>query len=247
MRVAAIALVLVLAACGGSDGFSDDYPVRPGGGGIGGVTNGHPPDAAPPADSDGSTPGKVCVISDLRRWTNGCSTTMAGGLTVTMGTATAITAANGNFSIIPSPTTTMIQVDGPGIETSINPYTPGLTFYSAIAPTTAAWNLVQGATGFSVTDGDGSAIIELLDDGTEASGIIADSAPAPAAGQEYYDNAGNKDTWSIDSTDGDSKVMFPDLPPGSVSVTATIGTVRMGSRSFPVVADAITFGSLNVP
>src|SRR5436853_6066762 len=99
MRAAAIALVLAVAACGGMDGFSDAYPTRPGTGGVGGVVNGHPPDARPPADGEGGTPGKVCVISDLRRWTNGCATSGVAGLTVTMGTATAMTDDNGDFTI----------------------------------------------------------------------------------------------------------------------------------------------------
>src|SRR3954471_10398692 len=92
-------LVLLLAAC--NSGGGDDYAISPGGGGVNPTGGIIPLIDASTGDGDAqTTQGRVCIISDLRTPTSGCKDTGGVGLTVTVGTVTAMTTTNdGQFQI----------------------------------------------------------------------------------------------------------------------------------------------------
>jgi hypothetical protein len=253
MRAVAIALALALAVlsfagCGGTDGFDEDYPVRPGVGGTGGVGNPHLPDAAPPPDAGPTMSGRVCLIIDLRTWDDGCGTLTAAGLTVQIGADTTTTTMGGDFTFPTLPNGTEIVVTGGNAERSITPITTPNSL-DAVAVTTAAWNEIQGGSSFAVTSGDGSLFVHLVADGGSADNATVASNPAPgpgANGQVLYDSQSGRATWGTVMTDIDGKALVADVPPGDVGIDATFGT-RTASDTFTVEADSITFATLVIP
>jgi hypothetical protein len=243
MRLAAIGTALALVACGGGSGSDDDYPVRPGGGGTGGQTGGAD---ARMIDGGGGEDvnGRVCVISDLRRWTSGCATDGVAGLTVAIGSASATTTDDGSFTITPpTEVVALVQISGAGVARSFNPYDPTLAELALVAPTDGAWDDVQQELGIASADGNGALLVELRVGADTIPGVTVDSDPAPGAnanGEIYYDNAADPLAWDVDATDGDGKAIIADLPAGNVDLveTADVGTA---AAAVTVQADAITF------
>src|SRR5688572_28182346 len=101
-------LLAIAAGCGDDGGM---FPVG-GGGNDGGFTFPDAPkirnDAAidSPADGNGAQTvdanlfmGRVCLLTDVRDMDD-CATTGAAGLTVRLGTASAVTTNDGSFSIV---------------------------------------------------------------------------------------------------------------------------------------------------
>jgi len=237
--------VLVVVGVVGCTGGGDDYPVRPGGGGHG---SGTPPPDARLFDAGPGTSGRVCVVDDLRRWDANCAQTGFAGLTVTIGTATATTTADGSFAITaPTGSGLTVRVEGSTIVTSINPYDPTATRIDAVAPTVTAWTDLQAASAIVIATGNGAAMVELLINGSTSIGVVGDSNPAPGAGagQVFYDNALDKDAWDVDSTDTFGKALFADLPPGAVSLTESYMTASVPG-AVEIEPDAITFMSMNL-
>src|ERR1044071_9473062 len=108
-----------LAACG-VGGFGDDFSVQPGG--PGGPNT--PLDAAlidaPDPDALVTLAGRVCIALDIRSPLANCATTGAGGITVTLGTKTATTLADGAFTIEkPSGSTLTWRATGQGLVKSV--------------------------------------------------------------------------------------------------------------------------------
>src|SRR5688500_17136393 len=100
-RLIAIALI---AACS-SDDIGLDFQIEPGGGHVVGGTA-RIDAAIDGGDASTTITGRVCLlVMDLRTLT-ACSATGADNLTVTLGTSTAITAADGTFTVMrPADTT----------------------------------------------------------------------------------------------------------------------------------------------
>src|ERR1043165_3884112 len=99
--VLAFGLLATLAGAGAGAGCHDDvemFPIGPGGFGPGGGTTPDPPGV----DGKGGAPTinvRVCLINDPRKPTE-WPASGADGLTVTLGTETATTAADGSFTIM---------------------------------------------------------------------------------------------------------------------------------------------------
>src|SRR5690349_12972878 len=92
-----VLLVLALVGC---QGASEQYPVDPGGpnpGGMGMMVDAASIDAPDP-DAGNLLMGRVCLVTDVRGLN--CAGSGANGITVTLGTNSALTTANGSFSIV---------------------------------------------------------------------------------------------------------------------------------------------------
>jgi hypothetical protein len=177
------ALVL-LAAC--HPGAGDDFEIKPPGGDNQTVLPGVHDAALPDGDDASLTiPGRVCFLVDLRNL-SACSTTAAGGLTVTLGGETAITAADGTF-VIPAPlgSNLVFRVVG-------NTIVPSVMQFGAI-PTIPALSAVVheqilAANKIAPLPGQGSAVVRIVRGGVALPGVRVVGTPSPAFGP-FFDGS----------------------------------------------------------
>jgi hypothetical protein len=232
-------LALALLASVAGAGCHDDvemFPIGPGGFGPGGGTT---PDAAI-VDGNGEEAttinGRVCLINDPRKPTE-CAGSGADGLTVTLGTETATTAADGSFTIMTEGGTGLVwRVTGQDViyasamQVSTVHLIPaiGLQLYEDMVTTNQA---VAG-------DGSGAIIARLTSGGAGVSGLQAATEPA-SPGLVYYDgaSAANFDTTATASF---GVIWAPGLTPGSVTLTLS-GSQDKTLAGIPVYADTVTF------
>src|SRR5436190_16339833 len=113
-------VLLAMSACKtSSDG--DDFPVSPGGpGAMGTMVDGPlPADAAVP--DSGLLVGRVCLIRDLRGLA--CAATGVAGVTVTLGTRSAITGDSGTFTMTaPSGSNVVWRTSAAELVSSVMPF-----------------------------------------------------------------------------------------------------------------------------
>jgi hypothetical protein len=235
-----IALVLVaLAACGGGD----DYEKTTGGGPGGGMTTGGA-DARTDAVSDGALgdgpmlAGRVCLVTDLRVL-DGCATTGAGGLAVTLGTATATTADDGTFAIAAQSGTGLVwHASGGTIATSVMPVTAVQVIPAIDA--TAYGQLVVGQTGAAFVPGRGSLVARVIgSDGTAVAGASAVDTP-PGIDAVLYDGA-SATSWQELSTGAQGVVWIPHAADGANTLAVTPATGDPASVTATVEDVSITF------
>ena len=239
MRLA-LSLALLLAVGVGCSRDVEMFPVGPGVGGGGGT--GTKPDAAM-ADGNGSgtTNGRVCLIDDPRTPTT-CASTGAGGLTVSLGTTTATTAADGSFSITPPSGTGLVwRVSGTAIYSAAMQVTTTATIPAIsidIFEDMVATN--QAIAG----DGTGSVIARFTRGGSGVAGLQAGTAPEPV-GQIYYDGT-SAVVWDTTATSSFGVVWVPGLIPGYTNLTVG-GAQEATIQSIPVFADTVTFAFATIP
>ncbi len=240
MKVLA-ALLLVSAACGGDD--IELYPVNPGGGGpssgtgFGSGSNG--------GDGDGGVDitGRVCVITDARTPTTGCADTGFAGLTVTLGTSTAMTMANGDFTIrVVTGANNVWRVTGTGIVPSAMTFTSTNTIPALATQTFSDMT----ATNNAAFAGTGSIIAQLRSNNAPLTGASATTAPA-AARSALYDSA-DAITWDQTATGGLGVVWVPGIAPTNTAMMTVTDSAQTSSTlmNIPVFADTITWLSANL-
>jgi hypothetical protein len=237
----ACALLVFLAACPAQGG--DDYPIGPGGG-VGGTGSNGLVDA-PPSDGDGDAGGtilgRVCLLTDLRRVAQ-CSDTDAGGLTVTLGTETATTGAQGDFEIVtPSGTNLVWRVSGLNVVSSVMLFNP-----VARIPVIGDELYGQLLTGNSVLlqDGQGTLLAHLTHAGVAAVGATATLNPATANATFYDGN--NPQVWDTDATSTFGVTWLPGADVGQATITSTLGA-SMISATYPIENQAITWAEIEIP
>ncbi len=218
-----VSLLVVLAACQG--GGEDNRPVLPGGDDGESV---HPGggdariDDAPHGDG-AAIMGRVCLLGDLRNLAS-CASVGADGLTVTLGTQTAMTAADGSFTIpAPSGSTLVWRVNGPGV-------VPSRMAFSAVPripvlPKTVYDNLTL-SNGVILNAGQGTVVARVISQGAAVTGATGTIVNASYAA--FYD--GNSATvWNQNSTGVQGMIWVPGVAAGtaslSVDVAGTISTV----------------------
>jgi hypothetical protein len=216
---------VVLVACFPSS--SDDYPIEPGGPGAGGTTGG------------GSTGGTTTP-------TTSCDPSNLAGMTVTLGNQTAITAADGTFS--------MTAPTEPGLSFEVTSNTPGATVKS-VAPVTPA----MLATGSIVVPAVRSSTLETIaaDNATTldpASGqLFLNAASANGTGVAEIEAAASQSTaqllyedtattWDGQSTGIHGAVWLTNATVGAVSMTLSkTGTNPLTVPNLPIEPGAVTF------
>jgi hypothetical protein len=236
------ALLLVCAACGGGDDV-ELYPVNPGGGGPSGGLFGRD---ASVDNGDGGVEitGRVCLLVDARTPTSGCADTGADGLTVTLGTRTAMTTANGGFTIrVLTGTNNVWRVTGTTIVSSA--MTVGA---STVIPALSA-NVYGDMTtaNNAVFVGSGAIIAKLTNSNAAVVGATAATDP-PTAGNIRYD-AADAINWDPNTTGPLGVVWAPGITP-TLTASMTVTDAAQDATTFddiPVFADTITWLFVNVP
>lgn len=237
------AVVLLLAACG--NGSGDGFPVEPGG--PGGPNT--PVDAASidASGSDGGAQlaGRVCLAADIREPTVACSTTDAGGLTVTLGTKTATTAANGTFAIAkPSGSNlawTIEDPDGAVVKSRI----PFGTTTTLPAMTLADYFTLQGDN--SVVVSTGSLVVHVVKGATSPAGANATVSPLSAGGIHYANNAEFNWPELASGTTNFGMIWIPNAEPGVNTVTVTPDQGDDADATGVVETGAITWLVVELP
>jgi hypothetical protein len=258
MKRAVLVLVLgTLSGCHMTSGSGDDYPVGGGGGtalgggggGGGGTGDGGLIDGTT-GDAGTLINGRVCLLTDLRRVgdATACAATGAGGLTVSLGTRTALTGTDGTFAII--------APAGNGLVWRVTDTTPQQLISSVMGfgtdPTIPAVGYetyidLLDQNSAVVTPLQGSVVVRVLSNGAPVTKATATSNP-PTARLALYDGSDSV-IWSdgVSGTGAHGMVWFPGVP--TPPVTATIALTVTGTTTpmttsvpdVPVEDGAITF------
>jgi hypothetical protein len=252
MRIV-IGLLALTAACG-DDGM---FPVG-GGGNDGGFTlpDGQRIDSSMSgvdALGDGNNAqvidanlfnGRVCLLTDVRDMDD-CATTGAGGLTVRLGTATAVTTNDGSFSIAGQAGSGLVwRVTGPNIVSSFEV----LADYQIPAITTSAFSAMKAGSTPAVTEvpGEGSLMVYVSKNASPVSGEVATAAGTSSAFYfAYYDGA-TQAAWEQDSTGPEGAIWVPGIDVGTVSYDIS-GPGGDGGGEAPIFDGGITFANVILP
>ena len=206
MRRLALVFVLSAAACTDSP---DDRPVAPNAAQTSGtVTTG---------TGDQVLRGKVCMIVDPR-FLDACTSTNAGGLTVSAGGVTTTTASDGSFAFaMPSTTSLIATATGPNIIASSTELTN-----LAIIPVMSGDLFAQMITNTDamLATGTGSILATLTTPaGTPAIGVTATSAPTGSFGP-FFDGTSATSFGTI-GTGQRGVTWFAGVPAGATNLTFT--------------------------
>lgn len=240
MRIAS--LLIVLGAC---QGGSEQRPINPGGG------DDHvtpPLTDAGTTTTDGTTSdgagisGRVCVVSDLRNLST-CAATGAAGLTVTLGSETATTSADGSFTIpTPAGSSLVWHVSGTSIVSSVMAYST-----SALVPAVPAtvYDNLTLSNGVIVNAGEGSVIGRVVRAATVVSGATATISPSATYAAFYDGNSAS--TWNQNSTGTRGVFWIPGAGAGSASLIVDTAAGDTVAATADVESDSITFLVVEVP
>jgi hypothetical protein len=243
-------MVLLFAACSSK---SDDYTVPPGGGGGGGGGGGNIDapagsavdapvakldagfnDAIIPADV-ARVPGRVCKLSDPRKLRT-CDATGAGGYTVRLGSATALTSDDGSFEIDASGGPEWVVLGG-DIETSHRPFGD---YQIPVMPKTLFASLLA-ANSISPIPGEGTIMADVLKDAIGHPNCVAETIPVSPDGELY--DTGSTLVWGRAATGTLGAVFVPGVvESGMASIKVTPpAPEKLVTISMAVYDGAITF------
>ena len=231
---------IALAACTSSG--TDKLPIVPGGGGIPGGTGGKQDAAVYDGNDGGGLAGRVCLVGDARALAT-CASAGAEGLTVTLGGATAMTAADGTFTIAaPQGTNLTWHVTGTNLVTSVMAYsaTPQVP-----ALTQATYNELLNSNGIILVSGQGSLFVRVLQAGAPLAGATA--SILPAATEINYEGT-TATAWDGHATGAHGVAWIAGEAVGNASVTVTPPTGTPATIApIPVEDGAITFVATDFP
>lgn len=245
MKHAVVALVL-LAAC--KTGQGDDYPITPGGPGLGGI--GMPHDAAITSDTGDGGPtisGRACLLTDARDLTS-CATTGAGGLLVTLGEGMAITNDDGSFTIAATSDTNASwrvadQVQGAAVVTSLMAFSADTTI--PVIATQKALDIEQ-MSGVVPDPQLGVVVVHVAQAAASLAGAIIVATPASQSPALY--DTDDPLVWTGLATGARGMAWLPGVQVGATALTITsmTGTVQT-LPGIEVEANAIVFVSTTLP
>ena len=241
--------LLALAACKSDP---KDFMVGGGGGGGGGGGADAPKvqDAAKAAvlaiDAN-MLDGRVCLVDDANNLTDTskCATTTAGGLTVRLGSQTALTGADGTFSIVNDPAAQPVwRVTGTGVVSSFAPlgnyYVPALTSsgYTALRTANTVNNTVPG---------QGDVMVLHFQNGQGVAGATANSTSTPAPLYSTFYSTGMAKWAQQTATDLHGMAWLPGIDVGNVNIASVLGTTTLTSSGVPVYDQGLTFVQVIFP
>lgn len=231
-------LAAILSAC--KDDTGSDFPIVPGSGGQGsaGVV-----DAAVVSDASGTElSGRVCLLADPRQ-PSSCAGSGADGISVTLGSMTVLTGADGSFTMArPTGTGLVWFVSGTGIEPSAMRQSNGTTI--PVLSSLLYGDMVAGMSAIVGAD-RGAIIARLHRGGSPLTGAVVTPSPVPDS-ETYYDGAG-VDAWDFDATGPFGVVWISAITPGTASLAVTAGQVEGTIGGIPVFAGTITFELAEIP
>jgi hypothetical protein len=216
--ITALALVLALVGACKQAQDADNLPVTPGGGGGGtGGQGGIHRDAAIDARHlDGAVTGRACLVADARLLDT-CASTGAGGLTVMLGSATALTASDGTFTLVtPQGSDLVWTASGSAVTTSMMPFGP-----TPVIPVLSqnTYQDLLDANLVSSGSGQGDVFVQVLGSGAPLAGAVASSTP-PAANATLYDGT-TATAWNQTATGVDGVAWIPGIAPGTATIKVT--------------------------
>ena len=228
------------SACAG--GGEDGYPVRPGTG-VGGGPGGGTADAGVDGRLDGGiTTGRICLASSLRT-PDVCAATGAAGISVTRGTFTVLTGADGTFLLPPATAVGNWSVSGAGLVTMVAPYLAGAAVQIPVF-TTAAWDLLRRDNNMVLVDGQGSVMVSALRPSALYKPLVVVSTDPAGVSGVYYAGDGLQ-IWNRDATSALGVAVAPGLPAGTITLAGVAPDASRTLPQVPVVAGAITFVRLD--
>jgi hypothetical protein len=241
-------VVMLVVGCAAKE----DFPIDPGGGGGGGGGSSGsdagidaPNDAAidaPNIDAPEATiTGHVCLVKDLRILAAGCSTSAAGGLTVTLGSKTTTTNDTGAFIIDkPAGSSLTWHVTGSGLIKSAVPFSPSTTL-PAILDADYATLLADNLA--TVQPGQGSIVAKIV----KGAPVVANATVSVNGeqGRQLYD-ANSTTTWAVDDTGPLGMAWLPGYGTGSRAVIVVPPAPdNAKSTSITIEDQAITFVTID--
>lgn len=202
-------------------------------------------DGAPLAIDAALFEGRVCLLTDPRDPVS-CAATGAGNLTVHLGSANAVTTADGTFTIAASGATPW-TVTGAGIVTSVKVQADYLipvmttTMYSSLCSN-------NGVTmpGSATAPGQGALMIHVIRNGAGYTGSTAVSQqPNPARYLAFYDTT-TTTVWTQTAAGSHGDVWFPGIDVGTTAalVAAPGGTPTLTDGGEPILDGAITWSDV---
>jgi hypothetical protein len=245
MKALTAGLLLLLVGC------RDDvemFPVNPGGGGSGLSGTGFV-DAGIELGDGNLSPmisGRVCFLKIDARNPRACESTGAGGLTVTLGSFTAITTSDGSFSIRrPTGTDLVWNVTG----STIVPSVMSLSAEALIpAIDEGLYAEMLGATLATDFDGTVGGIINRVTRAEDPLDGVVASVEQSQSGNTFYDS-GDPLAWALNSATGQlGAIWVPDVSvaDGFARMVVNDGTDHL-IDGIPVVAGAVTFVFTELP
>ncbi len=241
MRIAS--LLIALAACQGS---GEQRPINPGGGDdqVTTGTDGGTTTDGPTGDGTGIA-GRVCLVSDLRNLST-CAATGADGLTVTLGSETATTSADGSFTIgTPGGSSLVWHVSGTGIVPSVMAYSATPLASAVPAVPAVLYESFTLSNGVLINAGEGSVIGRVVHATNAISNATASISPAATYAAFYDGNSAS--TWNQNSTGTRGVFWIPGAAGGNASVTVDTAAGDSVAASLAVDGDSITFVVVEVP
>jgi hypothetical protein len=231
----------LLVACN-SGGTGDDFPVLPGGpSGPGTIVDATPPDM-PPVEAGTTIDGRVCVLTDMRRFTT-CLESGAGGITVRLGTKTAITALDGAFSIDrPSDSQLVWRASGDNIVSSVFAFGPTTSIPAVDLQT---FNDILGANSVVLQNNQGSIVTRLVRNGLPVVGATVTDAPLAQFATKY--DGPTVTAWTELKTGNQGVAWIAGAQVGDNTVTVSPMTGTGASTKLPVEDGAITFATIDLP
>lgn len=233
-------LVMVVVGCHPT---GDDYPVAPGGAGIGGGLP-HFVDAGGDASDGGPMLlGRVCLMTDPRDQTS-CAASGAGGLTVILGSSIATTVDDGTFAIAqPASSTVTWDVSGSTVVESITPFAA-----QAVIPVMplVLYAQLQGDTGVIAQAGQGAVMVRVVHGGVPVAGAAVTIEP-PGVYGTFYDGT-TPSAWTANATGAFGAAWIPAVATGTADITVTPqGGTALVISHVPIVDIALTLLTQEVP
>ncbi|MBX3158777.1 MAG: hypothetical protein KF773_22610 [Deltaproteobacteria bacterium] len=245
MRLLAGGVLAWFVAVAGCHDALEHYPVNPGGGPPG--TGGPGVPDAPGVGLDGAPgtiTGRVCLLVDLRRLST-CAV-QAPGITVTLGTSVAITAADGTFTIqVPLGSTLVWRVGGANLTTSVIPFSAAAPLLPVIRD--ADYLDLLTSNGVLLSDLQGSVVARLVRNGAPLPGAavaVAPTTPFPV----FYD--GNSAlVWNQNATGPAGLAWIPGADATQPLTLAITPALEPPTSAVQVRVEnqAITFVVIDVP
>jgi len=234
-------LLVLLVGCHPSD---MDYPV--GGGGTHGGGGTLLIDAATDGSATGPIIATACVLSDARDLTS-CAMTGAAGLTVTLGGASATTAADGSFTIA-RPTTAGAVWDVTGSAAGVVESVTAFTGQTKI-PVMDIGTLteLQSINGHQLVSGTGVVLARVARGGMPVPGETAQLAPL-ATYDPLYDPATSSTPWATQATGTRGTVFVDGVSPGTATMSfAAAGMTQLTISAIPIADSVVTFVFAELP
>jgi hypothetical protein len=246
-------VLLVVVACQTETG-DDTFPISPGGGngtpGTGGKGLGDGGTDADDGDAGTVIAGRVCVLGlDLRALST-CANTGADKITVTLGSKSTTTTADGSFTMEASLGTPVVwrAFDSP-------PTPPGTNFVTSVIPfsttnvipivTTTNYTNFLSTNGVLAQQNEGAIVVRVVKANAPLLGATVTVAPV-SRDLPFYDGA-LAASWDRDQTGTLGLVWIH----GAAVGNNIIKVIQLGLPNFlstHVVEDqAITFGTIEVP